>query len=813
MQSINNAAFNLQLSDRGFVDKLLINDDRDSMNWVIDPAYMNQVEYSDEDKLFGHFGVKIDGKDYDSLSVSPMHHRSASKSMELSLVYHFDRFDVQMTYDLESDSRSMRWHISLRNRSSEALEVESFHVWAALAYIMYRDPDVNRNISQSCAVFPSVSNDFTKLACVRRSGKGPHLGIYSVQGAVRSIGTFCRFENNFFKNVSPSLDGILFHNLILAGTGTEDARATASDWIYAEASDPLRIKVGEEAVWEFCLMPYADERQFYENGLALGHPIVEYSPVTIVGGSFHASFRLAGTQKLRSAFVESSVDGNSRRMDVTDRLKASNEEFELQITLERPGEHKLLLELDNGKKDFTVFNVLAPTKEIIEARADYITRHLYQDNSAAVPHAFLPVSNQGESLGKLNLVLMKNLMGTYEPEQVRKVENSAVLYMKTKWFENGDFYRPVKLYGDGDFYRIIDFDYVAHVYFLLSKFQAQQLLHAAPQDYLRWAAEVMIVRLDEKLHEEEREKKETQMLGVYILFIKDLLKELEQQGLKEEHALLSRLWMDAGERIRKETAHYKGAVTEHFYDNAGFGPTAEALCLLGYTEEAGRYGELLLANIGFSNDFRAQNPDRWWESLSYMIHSLWGGMVAASALVAYEHLRNKEYLKAAYRAAMPVFYCYDWNATATNKKLERGQAASTYSVAGPNLNRPDLSRNRFGQSVFAQDGGLFAELFSNASGDDWDMGEELAAYLAGFGMKTFLYEEEGKLRCINGEITKVGEAYVVTSYAAYPREFHFFEKDASFIASPGEDARTVIYENGQFRLEGRLAAYGTSSTK
>lgn len=813
MQSINNAAFYLQFSDRGFVDKLLINDDGDGMNWVIDPVYMNQVGYGDEDKLFGHFGAKIDGKDYDSLSVSPMLLNSDSKAMKLSLIYTFDRFDIHMTYDLESDSRSLRWHISLRNRSSEEMVVESFHVWAALAYIMYRDSDVNRNISQSCAVFPSISNDFTKLACVRRSGKGPHLGIYKVQGSVHSVGTYCRFENNFFKNVSPSLDGILFHNLILAGMGTEDANAAASDWIYTEGSRSVSLKAGEEAEWEFQLMPYADERQFYENGLSLGHPIIEYSPVTICGGSFEAFFRLPGNRKPQSVFVESSEKGKRRRTDVTDRLKATNEGFELIIALEHPGEHKLLIELDDGKIDFIVFNVMENASEIIEARVDYITRNLYQDNSAAVPHAFLPLSNQGESLGKLNLVLMKNLLGTYDPEQVRKVENNAVLYMKTKWFENGDFYRPAKLYGDGDFYRIIDFDYVAHVYFLLSKFQTKQLVHAAPEDYLQWAAEVMIVRLDEKLHEDEREKKETQMLGIYILFIKDLLKELERQGLKEVHARLSRLWMETGERIKKETAHYKGAVTEHFYDNAGFGPTAEALCLLGHTEEAHRYGELLLANIGFSNDFRAQNPDRWWESLSYMIHSLWGGMVAASALVAYEHLRDNAYLKAAYRAAMPVFYCYDWHATATNKKLERGQAASTYSVAGPNLNRPDLSRNRFGQSAFAEDGGLFAELFSNASGDDWDMGEELAAYLAGFGTKTFLYEEEGKLRCINGEITKVGDAYEVTSYAAYPREFHFFEKDCSFIASPGEDARTVIYENGRFRLEGRHATYGTASIK
>ena len=56
----------------------------------------------------------------------------------------------------------------------------------------------------------------------------------------------------------------------------------------------------------------------------------------------------------------------------------------------------------------------------------------------------------------------------------------------------------------------------------------------------------------------------------------------------------------------------------------------------GHDAGAKKYAELLEANIGFSNDFRAQNPDRWWEALSYMIHSLWGGMSAASMLKVYE---------------------------------------------------------------------------------------------------------------------------------------------------------------------------------
>lgn len=803
METIKNTAFFLQFSNLGLVDKLLINEDPENMNWVIDSAYIKEIGYPDEDKLFGHFTLSVNEVEYTSSQLEPTKQFLVGSNL-MKLIYSFDRFEVQLTYDLEQEEESLRWNISLLNKSSEELMVHDFYIWSSLAYVMYRDADVKRNISHSCAVFPSISQDFSKIACVRRSHIGPHLGVYAVKGVTRSVGTYCRFENNFFKNVSPSLDGMLFHNLVLVGTGSKDPSASASDWIYMRDTGPTCLDAGGTLEWEYVLMPFEQQKQFYGNAFKLGHPIIEYSPVTVTGGMFISSFQLSKNQKPLEVWVESFEEGTIRRIDLTDRLKQSEGGFQLDIRMIGPGERKLGIVLENGKTDCVVFNVIEPVKEIIEARVDYICQNLYQNENAETPHAFLPISNQGESLGKLALVLMKNLMGTRELEQVRKVENSAIHYIKPKWFENSDFYRPVKLYGS--FYRIIDFDYIAHVFYLLSKFQVNELAHGRPEDYLKWAAEVMIVRMDEQFHEDKREQEETKMLGVYILFIKDLLHDLEQHKMIEQHGRLLDLWEAAGERIRLESAQYKGAVTEHFYDNAGFGPTCEALSLLNYTEEAEHYGKLLLANIGYSNDFRAQNPDRWWESLSYMIHSLWGGMVAASTLVAYEHLRNNDYLTAAYRATVPVFYCYDWQATATNKKLERGQAASTYSVAGPNMNRPDLSRNRFGQSAFAQDGGLFEELFSNASGDDWDMGEELVAYLSGFGTKCFLYEDHGEFRCINGELVKTEDRYEVTSYAAYPREFHFYQANTSYLAAPGDEVRTVIFENGKFHIPSQTAS-------
>ncbi|WP_164472762.1 hypothetical protein [Cohnella candidum] len=803
MVSISNSVFLCELSSRGFIERLVMKGDPEGMNWVLDASYLHQAGYPDEDKLFGHFGVRVDGEDYTS-SAFPAPALLRSGENRVDAVYGFGRFQVKIGYDLSGDEGSLTWNIALRNTGKGPLTVEDFGIWASVAYVMFKDPDVRRNMEQSCAVFPSVSKHFSKLACVRRSNRGPHLGLYAVEGETRSVGTFCRFENLFFHDVSPSLDGILYHRLVLVGDGltgsSGSAAAASSDWIYGGEGEPVTIGEGASLTWAYRILPFASREEFYELAGRLGHPVWDVPPVAVKGGSFEAAVRLPEGQGPSALWLEEAEEGRVVRRELYGATEADGT-FRFRLEAGKPGEKKLSLQTGGGRTDSVVFNVTEPIREVIEARADFICRELCAGPDAETPHAFLPISNQGESLGKAVFVLMKNAIGTRDARQIRKVEDGAVLYVRPKWFTEGDFRRPTPLYGH--FYRIFDLDYVAHVFYLLSRFGGGELVRHAPEEYLRWAAEVMIVRLDPALHKEEREREETEMLGVYILFIEELLRDLERSPeLREAYDRLSALWRTTGERLRAESDSYRGAVTEHYFDNAGFGPTFEALCRSGHPQEATRYGELLLANIGFSNDFRAQNPDRWWEALSYMIHSLWGGLSAASALVGYETLRDPEYLLAAYRSTMAVFYCYDWNATATRLKLRKGEAASTYSVAGPHLNRPDLSRNRFGQSTFTErDGEIFKGLFQGDSGYDWDMGEELAAYLAGFGTKTFLYRADGEIRCVNGEIFSEGGRYRVTSYAAYPREYHFYEENASYVCGEGEEAGVVYYADGKFERE------------
>ena len=444
----------------------------------------------------------------------------------------------------------------------------------------------------------------------------------------------------------------------------------------------------------------------------------------------------------------------------------------MTVSARQPGEHQLQFEFTDGSTDMVVFNVMDSISKLLERRTNYLCQHSYSGPGGRVPDSFAPLSNQGESLGKLNFILQECLLNQQQPDRVgaiRKVEASTVNYVRPKWFVDGDFLRPRKLYGD--FYRVMDLEYIAHLFYLLSQCADEELEINPASTYLKWAAQVFDVRVNPDLHDNQRGKEEAQMLGVYYMYINDLLADLKRAGLTKEYSEISQSWQAAINRVADQSSTLKAAVTEHFFDNAGFGPAAGALAVNGDNVAARRYARLLKANIGFSNDFRSQAPDRWWEALSYMMHSLWGGITAAAAQIAGEHLGDPELVAAGYRATVAMLYLYDSNATATDRILKPGEAASTYSIAGPNINRPDLSRNRFGQSIFASNGGIFARLFPDGytGEDDWDMGEELVAYLNGFGQKTYLYRDDtDRWRAINGRVTDDGE---VVTMAPYIREY------------------------------------------
>ena len=175
-----------------------------------------------------------------------------------------------------------------------------------------------------------------------------------------------------------------------------------------------------------------------------------------------------------------------------------------------------------------------------------------------------------------------------------------------------------------------------------------------------------------------------------------------------------------------------------------------------------------------------------------MIHSLWGGITAAAAYKVFAQLKDTRYLEASYRATAGILYCYDTHSTTTTP-LKKGMAASTYAVAGPHINRPDLSRDRFGQSTFYRDGGIFSRLFDNDSQTpDWDMGEEMVAYLENLGDKTFIMKKEDSISVVNGSFEETDTEYTITSFAPYSREFYFISDSGIIKLADEKNLRKII---------------------
>ncbi|MHC5249249.1 hypothetical protein [Enterococcus sp. LJL90] len=751
---LKNGVFSINISDTGNVKELYLLDDPRRMNWVISDVYLQSVQYNSVDKLFGNFEIEVENRWFKSYNNSPS---VIKKGNCCSLRYEFDLIEVLVSYDLTVTDQLV-WKIQVENKHGLPIKIQNFILWASFAYAMFRDINVEKNIFHSAAFFPSISKDFFKAAIMRRTTQLASLGLYQLSGQTFSVGSYCDFSNQFFKAVSPSLDGVIYHNFILAGESMRDTES----WLYP--FEQITIPVAGSHEWSFCLKEVQNQEDFYQTAEQLGQPRYKYAASTLKNQDF--SFDYSGLVKIERATIEWMEKGEKQK-----KLFEKTGRSLYKIHLNYAGEHKITIFFENGKQDTLIINVLGDLKQMIEERVTYLCEVSYDEESGA----FKPFSNQGESLGKMSLILKKNLLGDVNRNQIEKVEGSLQTYVLPKWFKDNDFYQPRQVYGD--FYRVMDFEYLGHLLYLLSQFPEEYLTYEKPDTYLKWAAQVVEVRINPETHVGFREKEESEMLGVFFLYIDDLLSALEKKE-PTAYSKLNRLWENNLFKILEEKQSFSAAKTEHYFDNAGFGPAAASLVNAGYDKASYIYSDLLLANIGFSNDFRMQNPDRWWEALSYMIHSLWGGISAAAALDVFHGTKDPRYLEASYRAFSGVLYCYDTHATATNE-LKKGEAASTFSCVNPHINRPDLAHKRFGQEVFAKDGGIFSEIFSDdvATGD-WDMGEELVAYLDCFGQDAYGYfDADNYLRLVNCHFEFVEGEECIINDAPFPRQIYILLDD------------------------------------
>ena len=282
---IENKKLRMSVEKEGYVSALVIKDDPHQMNWVIEDSYLQQADYQDADKLFGYFDIVVDGKKEGSNALMSIIEEEKDK---ITVTFNAKGFQVKMAYDLGKDKEALFWSIQLKNLTEKEIKIEEFGVWVSFAYVMFRDKNVLRNIHNSAAVFPSVSTDYTKLSAVRRDGLGENLGFYQVKGRAKSIGTYCDYRNLFFENVSPSLDGMLFHKLYLAG-GYPD-KFENHDWIYEK--DGFVLEAGENKVWEYVIDTNQSPEDFYNKGLKWKHPKLEYTPLNIIGENARVSVRV-----------------------------------------------------------------------------------------------------------------------------------------------------------------------------------------------------------------------------------------------------------------------------------------------------------------------------------------------------------------------------------------------------------------------------------------------------------------------------------------------------------------------------------------
>ena len=243
------------------------------------------------------------------------------------------------------------------------MNIKEFGIWTSFAYVMFRDKNVLKNIHNSAAVFPFISKDYTKLSMVRRDGSGESLGFYQIKGQTKSVGTYCDYLNLFFEDVSPSLDGMLFHKLYLAGGYPEGFKNY--DWIYEK--DGFNLEAGEKKNWQYVMSANQGEEDFIKKDVKWRHPKVEYTPLNIIGEMARISVKTPEGISMVSADAFYKVQ-DERKKTVVEvcQDKENKEQYQLIFKPSAMGEHKIVLRFDNDTEDFVVLNVMDKSKRLLK---------------------------------------------------------------------------------------------------------------------------------------------------------------------------------------------------------------------------------------------------------------------------------------------------------------------------------------------------------------------------------------------------------------------------------------------------------------
>lgn len=766
---------------RGLITHLEFLDDKDGMNWLISPATLERYGFSDSICcLWGKSHIESDHV-IDTGGLEPG--EAIQRDDSICFKYNLDGLIVTHLFTLGENS--LDWSFCIKNTGKADIEIEKMYHWLPLAYIMHKDS--LENVNHSCSMVPSIAGNHSHIICRKRKKNGDAIYICNKSGKMKSVGSLCRYTNLFFEKTSPSLNGLVLYNVVNAYKNLEIESSHFFDWQYREMYESITIEPGAQFEDGYAIRydPTLDEKKALQSS---GCAVIDYDPILQFGHSSHIEVHYASP--VRSCVIYGIDDAG---LVIEHELPLPERGNRIGIPPQtRAGEKKLELEFMDGTKTFVIFAVYESVRDIVVSFCNHeVTNRFIDDVSSRYYCAYQSVSPQGESCAKGSFILLKNLLTRQDPAEIRQAERNAVNYLKKNWL-NDDF-TAVKKYPGG-FARILDLDYLIMEFYYLSLCETRHLALNSADTYLEWCCRIALYRFSETSDKLPRENAETHAASMISWIQLQMFKRLEEKGFINESRLLQKLWTANIEEQCARIADLSFVVTEHYFDNAGIACTAETLVRSGKIEEGAQAAELLLANVASSNDYRNFAPDRWWEALACMYHNLWAVLAAKAMLTVYDYTLDNRFLLAAYKAMMPMFYNYDWNARSAPKKLGRGEGVSAYCITSPNLNNEYCSRNRFGQSVFK--GEFFEKL--DLSGDDWDLGVDLIAYLSTFGQFAYVTRIASENRCVNGSLQMQEGQMTVESFAAFPAGY-FIEENRTWIirGNTSFTMSSITMENGR----------------
>lgn len=778
-------------SDTGMIEGLYDKNDLDGGNFLISTEVL-EYEGFDEQKhrLLGSTLFELKDDDGAEFQETRFQQRKLQETgtlpiykqmldgEKITFIKRASGLEFYYQYILLDDG--LKWTASVRNVSQEDITFTKLAHWIPIAYIY--GTIVEKNLTESWSMVPSLEVSTPFMICKKRSGRGPDYIVRNTTGGMRSVGSACSYENLFFKQTAPSLSGIVLYNAALCWNPLdEDNQLT--DWQYKDLYKELVLIPGQKISEEFeirsCGLGMVKEKL-----LSLGTNYVDFPPYTLVGEKTKLMVHGGKPIKYRSYYIPSNSDRIEIEAEVMcDDGNITKNETEVSIgPFWQPGERKIVLEFEDGQFYSLIFPVYSSLKDYIEKISNYIYTHSFiSDPEDPDYYGYRSVSPQGESCGKGSFLLIKNsLSANPNKDEIKQVELNTVNYIIPNWFdENLD---PKRKHGSGSnkFIRMYDIEYIILQFYLLGTFSDDLLTLNKASYYIQMAARLLKYRIQRTPEKNKRELEETDLAMTCHWDMDDLIARYADLGFEEEVIEIKSL-LDAYGKKQKDIVYSgKSMVTEICFDNAGIAMSTGSLLTLNENDAGLEAAKLLKPNVAYSNDYRCFAPDRWWEAQAPMYHNLWAANVAKAMLQAYESGGDEDYLTLSYRSMMPMFYNYDWTVRSARRTLIEGEGVSTYCITAPNLNYEPCSHNRFGQQIFENDD--FVRRL-NLQGDDWDNGVDLVIYLQSFGQKCYVAGTKDNPYAVGGEIENINDGYLIHSYSAYPSSYNLKPWNISIIRS------------------------------